>query len=181
MGLLFPLCKTLCFGLLPYFSKVSFAFSFLGEYPCAGVLSHFIHVRLCATLWAVACQGPLSMGFSRKEYWSGLPCPPPRDLSNLGLNPNLLYLLHWQAGSLPVAPPGKPWGIPVHMFWRALLIIFLSLLGMSASTISRIKMKSQKDNLYLICRMRCFQAYQEGWRVSLATCLYRISWGRGVP
>ena len=85
MGLLFPLCKTLCFGLLPYFSKVSFAFSFLGEYPCAGVLSHFIHVRLCATLWAVACQGPLSMGFSRKEYWSGLPCPPPGDLPNPSL------------------------------------------------------------------------------------------------
>ena len=137
-GAPFSVCKTLCFGLLPDFSKVSFVFSFLGEYPCAGVLSHFIHVRLCATLWAVACQVPLSMGFSRQEYWSGLPCPPPGDLPNLGLNPSLLYLLHWQAGSLPVAPPGKPWGIPFHMFWRSLLIIFLSLLGMSAWRHKRI-------------------------------------------
>ena len=41
------------------------------------VLSHFSYVRLCATLWTVAHQAPLSMGFYRQEYWSGLPCPPP--------------------------------------------------------------------------------------------------------
>ena len=44
------------------------------------VLSCFSHVQLCETLWAVAHQAPLSMRFSRKEYWSGLPCPPPGDL-----------------------------------------------------------------------------------------------------
>ena len=38
------------------------------------VISHFSHVRLFATLWTVACQSPLSMGFSSQEYWSGLPC-----------------------------------------------------------------------------------------------------------
>ena len=43
------------------------------------------------------------MGFSRQEYWSGLPCPPPG-----GSNLHLLCLLHWQAGSLPLMPPGKP-------------------------------------------------------------------------
>ena len=53
-----------------------------------------------ATLWTVAHQVPLSMGFSRQEYWSGLPSPPPGDLSTQGSNLNLLYLLHWQAGSL---------------------------------------------------------------------------------
>ena len=37
---------------------------------------HFSHVRLFVTLWTVACQAPLSMGFSRQDYWSGLPCPP---------------------------------------------------------------------------------------------------------
>ena len=72
------------------------------------MLSRFSCVRLFAALWTVACQTPLSMGFSRQEYWSGLPCPPPRDLLNPGLNPHLLRLLHWQAGSLPLAPPGKP-------------------------------------------------------------------------
>ena len=44
------------------------------------MLSHFSCVQLCATLWTAAHQAPLSMGFSRQEYWSGLPCPPPGDL-----------------------------------------------------------------------------------------------------
>ena len=42
-------------------------------------------VRLFVTLWTVALQAPLSMGFSRQEYWSGLPCPPPGDLPNPGI------------------------------------------------------------------------------------------------
>ena len=41
------------------------------------MLNPFSCVRLFATLWTVACQAPLSMGFSRQEYWSGLPCPSP--------------------------------------------------------------------------------------------------------
>ena len=55
----------------------------------------------------IAHQAPLSMGFSRQEYWSGLPCSPPGDLLTQGSNPCLSGLLHWQAGSLPFAPPGK--------------------------------------------------------------------------
>ena len=50
------------------------------------------------------------MGVSRQEYWSGLPCPPPGDLPNQGLDPELLRLLPWQAGSLPLTPPGN--GVP---------------------------------------------------------------------
>ena len=46
----------------------------------ACLLSHLSHVQLFATLWTVAHQAPLSMGFFRQEYWSGLTCPPPRDL-----------------------------------------------------------------------------------------------------
>ena len=53
----------------------------------ACVLSHFSHVQLFATLWAVACQAPLSMGLSRKEHWSGLPCPPPEDLPEPEIKP----------------------------------------------------------------------------------------------
>ena len=48
------------------------------------VLGHFSHVQLFAILWTVAHQAPLSMVFSRQEYWSGLPCPPPGDLPNPG-------------------------------------------------------------------------------------------------
>ena len=54
-------------------------------YTYACMLSHFSHVQLFATLWTVAHQSPLSMGFSRQEYWSGLPCPPPGDLPNPGI------------------------------------------------------------------------------------------------
>ena len=75
---------------------------------CVCVLSHFSCVRLSVILWTVACQAPLSMGFSRQEYWNGLPCPLQGIFPNQGLNLSLLYPLHWQAGSLPLAPPGKP-------------------------------------------------------------------------
>ena len=47
------------------------------------------HVRLSATLWTIARQAPLPMGFSRQEYWRGLPCPPPGDLSDPGIKPRL--------------------------------------------------------------------------------------------
>ena len=51
-------------------------------YVC--VLSHFSCVQLFAALWTISQQPPLSMGFSRQEYWSGLPCPPPGHLPNPG-------------------------------------------------------------------------------------------------
>ena len=53
----------------------------------ACVLSLFGHVQLCVTLWTIAHQAPLSMGLSRQEYWSGLPCPPPGDLPDPGIKP----------------------------------------------------------------------------------------------
>ena len=46
------------------------------------VLSHFSHVQFCVVPWTSACQATLSMGFSRQEYWSGLPLPSPRNLPN---------------------------------------------------------------------------------------------------
>ena len=48
-----------------------------------------------------ARQAPLPMGFSRQQYWSGLPCPPPGDLPDPGTDPHLLCLPPRQAGSLP--------------------------------------------------------------------------------
>ena len=51
------------------------------------VQSCFICVWLSVTLWTVAHQNPLSMGFSRQEYWSGMPCPPPGDLPDPGIEP----------------------------------------------------------------------------------------------
>ena len=56
-------------------------------------------------LWTVAHQAPLSMEFSRQEYWSGLPCPPPEDLPHAGFKPGFPTL---QADSLSSEPPRKP-------------------------------------------------------------------------
>ena len=54
---------------------------------CACVLSHFSPIKLFSTLWTVSHQAPLFMGFSRQDYWSGLTCPPPGDLSDPGVEP----------------------------------------------------------------------------------------------
>ena len=57
-------------------------------------------VQLFATLWTIARQAPLSMEFSRQEYWSGLPFPSPGDLPDPGAEPTTPAL---QAGSLPLS------------------------------------------------------------------------------
>ena len=62
-------------------------------------------VRLFATSWTVAYQDPPSMGFSRQEYWSGLPFPSPGDLPNPGIEPGSSAL--W-ADALLSEPPEKP-------------------------------------------------------------------------
>ena len=68
------------------------------------LLSDFSRVRLRVTPRTAAYQAPLSRGFSRQEYWSGLPSPPPGHLSSLGIEPRSAVL---QADSLPSEPPGK--------------------------------------------------------------------------
>ena len=67
-------------------------------------VSHSV-VSNSALPWTVALQAPLSMEFSRQEYWSGLPFPSPGDLPNPGIE---LKSPKLQADSLPSEPPGKP-------------------------------------------------------------------------
>ena len=62
------------------------------------------HVRLFATPWTVASQDPPSVGFSRQEYWNGLPFPSPGDLPNPGIEPRYPAM---QADALTSEPPGK--------------------------------------------------------------------------
>ena len=73
----------------------------------ATVLSH---VQLFATLWTVAHQSSLSMGFPRQEYWTGFPFPPPQDFPDSGFEPMSPAV----AGSSP-EPPGKPLH---HLKWN---------------------------------------------------------------
>ena len=74
----------------------------------ADVLSHFSHVRLFVTLWTVAHQAPLSIGFSRQKYWSRLPCPPPGDIPNPGIK------------LIPFMPPALAgWFFTTSITWEA--------------------------------------------------------------
>ena len=72
---------------------------------CACVFSCFSWVQLLATLWTVACQAPLFMGFPRQGFWSGLPCPPPGHLPHSESEPVSPPL---QVNSLPLSHQGSP-------------------------------------------------------------------------
>ena len=75
-------------------------------------LSHFHCVRISVTLRTKAHQAPLSMRFSRQEYWSGFPCSPPVDLPNPRIEPVTPVSPTLQADSLPLSHLGSPTNIP---------------------------------------------------------------------
>ena len=72
------------------------------------VLSCFSSVWLFVTPWTVAHQAPLSEGFSRQEHWSGLPCPPPGDLPNPGIEPMFLKPPALAGRVFTTSATGKP-------------------------------------------------------------------------
>ena len=80
---------------------------------CAQTLSC---IQLFVTPWAVAHQAPLSMGFSRQEYWSGLSFPLPGDLPDPGIKPESLVSFALACGVFSTEPPGKP-----HIFFRDII------------------------------------------------------------
>ena len=86
------------------------------------MLSCFSHVQLFMTLWTIACQASLSVGFSQQEYRSGLPCPPPGDLSDPGIKLTSPVSPVLQADSLPTEPLGSP--IYSHLNFSVLLELF---------------------------------------------------------
>ena len=115
-----------------------------------GVLSHFSCIQLFATLWTVARQAPLSMGFSRQEYWSELLCPPPGDLPGLGIK-TMSCLLHWQVGSLPPVPPGNHYNNNFNLY----------------KTMETILGRRVMINLEVIILWLWFQCHDLFWMLSL--------------
>ena len=81
---------------------------------CSAVLSPSV-VSNSMTTRTLACPASLSMGCARQEYWSRLPFSSPGDLPNPGIESTSLALLHWQVGSLSLAPPGKPSRFPLKI------------------------------------------------------------------
>ena len=87
---------------------------------CVCMLSPFSHVQSFVTLWTIAHQAPLPMGFSRQEYWSGLPCPPAVDLFDSGIELASLMSPALSGGCFTTsasweAPNHKETGIPDHL------------------------------------------------------------------
>ena len=90
--------------------NLSFIILFLcSNYSTNCFLSGSLVTKSCrlATPQTVACQASLSMGFPKQEYWSGLPFSSPGDLSDPGIEPSSLHLLHRQVDSLSAEPLGK--------------------------------------------------------------------------
>ena len=119
------------------------------SYRLSCTLSHFSHVWLFSTPWTVAHQAPLSMGFSRQEYWSGLPCPSQGDLPNLGIEPRSPAL----AGkSLPLSHLGS--------------LIYISICPYEQM---HVKMSIHKEMLVCIDLYKCTYIYK---CIHLCMCLY---------
>ena len=96
------------------------------------------HVQFLVTLWTVTHQAPLSMGFSRQEYWSGFPFPPLRDFPDPGIKLRCPTL---QADCLPSEPPGNPLTIKgMREFWVVMKLFHISVTGVVVKMFQFVKM-----------------------------------------
>ena len=111
------------------------------------------HVQLFATPWTVACQAPSSVGFSRQEYWSGLPFPSLGDFPDPGIEPRSLAL---QVDTLTPELPGKPFFHSIMLFW-----IFCP----------SIWIWNQFADIHKITF----------WNLDLDVVVYRVTWGGLAP
>ena len=107
-------------------------------------------VRLFVTPWAVARQAPLAMGFSRQEYWSELPFPPPGDIPDPGIEPMYPALA---GGFFTTEPPGKPnlWKSPkysglTHQLSRGTIMILPTM-----NQVSQVSTTDMLDRMILCC------------------------------
>ena len=116
------------------------SFFFYGQ---ACMLSCFSHVRLFATLWTVARQAPLSMGFSRQDYWSGLPFPSQGDLPNPGIKPTSLLSPALAGGFFTASATWEALFVPK---WHCIVHVRQSL---SLSTLSSL-------SIHLLIDTGCF-------------------------
>ena len=130
-------------------------------------------------------------GILRQEYWGGLPCPPPGDLPDPGIE-HLLHLLPWQASSLPLAPPGKPIYLYINQFSSVTQScpplcnsMGCSTPGLPVITNSRsllklvsIELVMQSNNLILCCSLFLLPSIFPSIRVFSDESVLRIRWAK---
>ena len=100
----------------------------MGIHAC--MLSNFSSVQPCATLWTVTRKAPLSIGFTRQEYWNGLPCLPPGDLLDPGIKRASLLSPALRGGFFTISATWKPLvgcifpfsSLPLLLFFPQLLV-----------------------------------------------------------
>ena len=144
------------------------------------MLSHLINVRLCVTPWTVACQAPLSMGFPRQEYWSGLPYTPPGDHPYSGIELTSHMSLALASRFFTIAPPGKH---PNHLWLKVpqggkasdQSVLLYSIRGVVDCTICRYLSQTHSIRVFLLyfpdwswksCELR---GLETGWLCLLLT------------
>ena len=132
-------------------------------------------VRLFATPWTVAYQASLSMGFSRQEYWSGLPFPSPGDLPNPGIEPGSPAL---EIDPLTSEPPGKPKSLlfgeqlmvsPINCFLQGEFWRWTSCICSLVSLMLWVKVARTHLTLNIFILSKRF-----------SYCLLRVMWGFGM-
>ena len=119
------------------------------------------HVWLFVTLWTAAQQAPLSMGFSRQEYWSGLPFPPPENLPDPGIEPVPL-----------MSPALEVYSLPLHRLrsqsnHSIALKIIHKIVSMSSSPPSLLTGLNTKALLTVHCRLLSFVFYDNRFLLHL--------------
>ena len=125
----------------------------------------FNHIWLLATPWIVGHQAPLSMRFSRQEYWSRVPFPPP-DFPTQGSNPLPPVSSALAGGFLTTQPPGKPLISTYHVLKRKCFFWRISLkMGKTQETLPHISVRSHAFGRIRSCQFLCCQgSSQLPWR-----------------
>ena len=134
----------------------------LSCFSCVRLFLTLSCIQLFATQWTIAHQAPLSTGFSRQEYWNGLPCPPPGHLPNPGIQPRSPAL---QVDSLLSGPPGNPKNTGVH----------------SLSLLQGIFPTQESNQGLLHCRWILYQLSYQGSPRTLEWVAYPFSRGSSRP
>ena len=124
-----------------------------GNWVCVHtcMLNRFSHIQFFVTLWTIAHQALLSMGFSRQEYWSGLPFPSPGDLPDPGIEHSSPEAPALQADSLPLNHWGSPHWILLSHKKEQNFAICTNMDGLEGIILSKISQRKINTVSYHLC------------------------------